>query len=192
MTSFDIAASAGALCGLLMVIGGMILLYTGAVSLSKTSAEEAATLEFKRLFRLTTHYPALGLFIIGLAFITVSVILSRPADNQVTMTGSLTSTPDTPVDKLDPEFLTLSLESSLKPYFDPNTKTITISGDPTAMWQVVITYPGMIAQKPVQGNGKRTISLGSIALVRVADKPPVNPANIAPMPSGLSARVGGL
>lgn len=191
MTTYDIAAAAGCLCGLLMVIGGMILLYTGAVSLNKTSKEEAASLEFKRLFRLTTHYPALGLFVIGLAFIVISVVVSRPPDNRITMTGSLAGAPGAPIEALDPQFLKLSLESSLKPYFDPNTRTITVDGDPTTMWQVVITYPGMIAEKPVQG-GKRNISLGNISLVRVAERPPVNLANIAPLPSAFSAPAGGL
>src|SRR5215831_15103053 len=114
MTTYDMGAAAGCICGLLMVIGGMILLYTGAVSLNKTSKEEAASLEFKRLFRLTTHYPALGLFIIGLAFIVTSVILSRPPDNRITMTGLLTAPAGTA--ELDPQDLQLSLQSSLKPY----------------------------------------------------------------------------
>jgi hypothetical protein len=139
----------------------------------------AADLEFKRLFRLTTHYPALGLFVIGLAFIVTSVAVSRE-DNRITMTGSLISAPGTPIEDLDPQFLKLSLESSLRPYFDPNTRSITVDGDPTAMWQVVITYPGMIAEKPVQAYGKKNITLGNIALLRVAEKPPApNPANIA-------------
>jgi hypothetical protein len=93
---------------------------------------------------------------------------------------------------LDPKDLHLSLESSLKPYFDPNTKSITVDGDPTLMWQVVITYPGMFAQKPVQGFGKKNISLGNIVMVRMAEKPPVNPANIANMPVTMVAAGNGL
>ena len=46
MTTYNFGAIAGSICGLLMVIGGMILLYTGAISLNKTSKNEAASLEF--------------------------------------------------------------------------------------------------------------------------------------------------
>jgi len=190
MTPNDLGAVAGCLCGLLMVIGGMFLLYTGAISLKETSKEEAVSLEFKRLFHLTTHYPALGLFVIGLAFIVTSVVLSRPRDNRITMSGLLTVPAGTT--DLDPQDLRLSLESSLKPQFDSGTNSITVDGDPTTMWQVVITYPGMFAAKPVQVLGRRNIPLGSIALVRVAEKPPVNPANIASLPTTIAKGEGGL
>ena len=141
------------------------------------------------MFRLTTHYPALGLFVIGLAFIVTSVVLAGPPDNRITMTGLLVPPPGSA--ELDPQDVQLSLESSLKPYFDPSTKSITVDGDPTVMWKVVITYPGMFAQKPVQGLGRKNIVLGNINMVRVAEKPPVNPANIAPMPATMVAAGGG-
>jgi hypothetical protein len=192
MTTYDMGAAAGCICGLLMVIGGMILLYTGAVSLNKTSKEEAASLEFNRLFRLTTHYPALGLFVIGLAFIVTSVFLSRPPDNRVMMNGALAMPPGVTFDQLDPHYLTLSLESTLQPSFDPNTNAITVVGDPTTTWQLVITYPGMYAQKPIDAAGRREIPLGKITLARVAEKPAVNLDNIAPLPQEFAAHAGGL
>jgi hypothetical protein len=178
MTTYEIAASAGSLCGLLMVLGGMILLYTGAISLNKTSKEEAATLEFKKLFRLTTHYPALGLFVIGLAFIVTSIAVARPPDTRLTITGSLTGAPIE-----DPQSLRVSMESSLRPLVDTNSGSLMIAGDPNAAWQVIVAYPGyQIVEKTVMVNGKKTVQIGEIRLVKVAEKPPVNPSNIAPLP----------
>lgn len=192
MTTYDMGAAAGCICGLLMVIGGMILLYTGAISLNKTSKEEAASVEFNRLFRLTTHYPALGLFVIGLAFIGTSVFLSRPPDNRVVMNGALALPEGVALDQLDPHYLRLSLESTLQPSFDPNTDVISVVGDPTTAWQLVITYPGMYAQKPIDASGKREIPLGKITLSRFAEQPPVNPNNIAPLPQAFAAHAKGL
>ena len=48
MDTFDIVVILGALCGLLMVIGGMVLLYKGVITLNQASKQEAASLEFKK------------------------------------------------------------------------------------------------------------------------------------------------
>jgi hypothetical protein len=80
MATFNCVIILGGICGLLMVVGGMVLLYRGNITLSQKSAKEAVSLEFKNMIKITTHYPALGLFIIGLAFIIVSAIFSKPTE----------------------------------------------------------------------------------------------------------------
>jgi len=61
-----------------MVVGGISLLWRGAISLDTVSNTEALSVEWKKQFRLTTHVPALGLFIIGLLFIILPLWLARP------------------------------------------------------------------------------------------------------------------
>jgi len=73
MSPEQVAISVAALCGLVMVVGGIVLLYRGTITLDKADQGQAVTLEFKKLIRVQTSYPALGLFVIGLAFVIVSI-----------------------------------------------------------------------------------------------------------------------
>ena len=58
---FDIVILIGAICGPIMVVGSMILLYTGAISLKAASnSDDALKIEFIKELKLTTRYPELG------------------------------------------------------------------------------------------------------------------------------------
>lgn len=75
---------------MIMVLGGIILLYKGAISLKERSENEAVSLEFRNMFKMTTHYPALGLFVIGLAFVVVALYAgSRDATFPMTIHGEV-------------------------------------------------------------------------------------------------------
>ena len=87
MSTFDIVIILGGICGLCMVIGGLILLYKGAITLSQATPEEALSVEYKNMLKISTHYPALALFIIGLFFIIAAGVLSRTTKNQFTIKG---------------------------------------------------------------------------------------------------------
>jgi len=90
MSVFDIVIIIGGFCGLCMVIGGFVLLYKGIITLKEASPEEALSVEFRNEVRITTHYPALGLFIIGLVFIIAAGMLSRATKNEFVIDGQLT------------------------------------------------------------------------------------------------------
>ena len=60
MNTFDIVVILGAFCGCCMVVGGLILLYKGIITLSHASPEEALKIEYRKMVRITTHYPALA------------------------------------------------------------------------------------------------------------------------------------
>jgi hypothetical protein len=80
MTSFDFVVGVGALCGVIMVAGSIYLLRVGAISLkqiSTTGDKTALELAYKEI-KVATQYPALALFIIGLAFVLGSAYLSKP------------------------------------------------------------------------------------------------------------------
>ncbi len=78
--SFNITVIISAVCGLLLVSGGIFLLWRGVISLEATSQKGALSIEWKKQLKLTTHVPALALFIIGLAFIVAALISSRPKE----------------------------------------------------------------------------------------------------------------
>ncbi len=66
---FDIVILIGAICGPIMVIGSMALLYSGAISLRGAACDgEALSIELIKEIKLSTRYPALALFLIGFIF----------------------------------------------------------------------------------------------------------------------------
>jgi hypothetical protein len=78
MTTYDYTLLGGTFCGIIMVVGGILLLYKGAIKLEVASKDPALTLEvFEKQFKLTTHAPALGLFVIGLLFIGLAIYFGR-------------------------------------------------------------------------------------------------------------------
>ena len=79
MTTYDLAIIGGTASGIIMVLGGIVLLYKGAIKLEVASRDPALTVEmFERRLKLTTHAPALGLFIIGLLFVALSIYFAQP------------------------------------------------------------------------------------------------------------------
>lgn len=90
MTTFDWTIATSALCGLVMVVGGILLLYKGAIKLEQASCDEAVALEFQKILKIQTRYPAIGLFIIGLAFIGVGIFSSKPSPiKPITLRGKI-------------------------------------------------------------------------------------------------------
>lgn len=79
MSPFEIAILTAALCGVIMVGGGILLLSKGAINLAQTSPNDAVTVEFQKMLKVTTRYPALGLFVIGLTFVIAALVFSKPA-----------------------------------------------------------------------------------------------------------------
>jgi len=78
MTTFDIIALIGSVCGIIMVCGGIILLWVGAIKLSETADKGAFSVQIRKDIKITTSYPALGIFLIGLLFIGVPMFMSQP------------------------------------------------------------------------------------------------------------------
>lgn len=78
METYDYTILGGTICGIVMVIGGIVLIYKGALKLEVASKDPALTLEvFKKHFTLTTNVPALGIFVIGLLFIGLSIHFAK-------------------------------------------------------------------------------------------------------------------
>ena len=171
----------GAICGLCMVVGSLLLLWKGAVNLQRASAEEAITVEFKNLIRVSSHYPALGLFIIGLTFIVVSMHFSQPDDvRSITLDGSLVTS-----DGSRPQGVTIYVTPSpwrLQAHSDGKiTGWIHLDTD---LLFIKVVAPGYSDQdyntyvnlKEIKGNtaffgeidlGKRTHDLDSVGILKI-------------------------
>ena len=55
----ELLAVIGAVCALLMVIGSLVLLYRGTITLKEANPDEAIKVQFKELIDVQTRYPAL-------------------------------------------------------------------------------------------------------------------------------------
>lgn len=181
METFDIVLIASSLGGIIMVLGGILLLYKGAISLSNVSGEEGFTFEFKRELRISTQYPALGIFIIGLLFVALPVLTGKPEFCKLTVKGKA-------VNVSEPISLTLkasSWKSSMQhtgevlETFYPNVDTI----------QIVVSAPGYKSQiKTVQISSLKDgmANLGDIKLSHLISKEEVTGEKITPLPSNVS------
>ena len=185
MTTFEMAVLTAALCGLIMVAGGILLLYKGAISLATRSGDEAVTLEFKKMLKVTTHYPALGLFVIGLSFILIGLAFSRPPSvRPLVIQGSVSTT--------EPSAVTVristgrwmvqpSSEGSITQTIYPNMDTLLLEvnapGFPARMITKLLD-PGELKKGRVD---LEPIVLGAPPV----PKPSVDPRNIAPVEGSL-------
>jgi len=64
-------------CGIVMVCGAIWLLKTGVIKLSAAVKGGSLTVELADKVRISTTYPALGPFVIGLAFVALAIWASR-------------------------------------------------------------------------------------------------------------------
>ena len=88
-TSLDAIIMLSGLCGVFMIVGSMVLLYRGVISLNRVSKQSAVDVEFKNLIKVTTHYPSLGLFVIGLIFIIGAMWMAKSNQTPLRITGSI-------------------------------------------------------------------------------------------------------
>lgn len=175
MGTFDIVIILGAICGLSMVIGGMGLLYKGVITLNQASTQEAASLEFKKMLKITTHYPALGLFIIGLAFVIIAVVFSKSTQNQFEITGRITNIDDP--DSLKVVITVPAWEGTANVGGEINASVI----PRIDRFNVWLTYPGYRDFKKLiktKESKLGVITIGEQQLQKVVEKPLPDPNNI--------------
>lgn len=110
MDIFSICVFMTALAGFSMVIGGMLLIYKGAIVLSAQDSSQALSIEWKQDFRMSTQVPGLAFFIIGLFFSVIAIVASKPS-------------------RLDPISIAGQIDESV-------TEPVTITASPAAGWTV--------------------------------------------------------
>lgn len=185
MTPFDVIVIMGGFCGICMVIGGMLLLYKGIITLSQTSKDAAVTVEFKEMVKITTHYPALGLFVIGWVFIITSFIYAKPPTvKPLAIKGRVIADDPTSV-----SFRVYSGSGYLKPLSGGEINDTLVPQLNTLI--IEITAPGYnppTITRAIDGNDlkKGEALLGEITFHnKVADKPAVVQSNIKPVTEAL-------
>jgi len=160
-----------------MVVGGFWLFHKGVISLTQVSQKEAVSVEFRKVLKLSSQYPALGFFIIGLVFIVSAAVFGKPAiGSPFTINGRI-------VNVADPDL------SSVTIAFSDDFGTRSPSSDGSVNEELHPTPQKLVVQVAAPGytpapfkrtfditNGKA--SLGEIKFSQVAQMPAVNKANI--------------
>ncbi len=89
---FEYVVFIGAVCGLIMIGGSMLLLYRGSITLDSASRDGTLSIEVLDSFKATTRNPALGLFLIGLVFFIVAAWFAQVgALKKLTIEGAISS-----------------------------------------------------------------------------------------------------
>lgn len=92
MPTFDMILLIGAACGLIMVLGSLLLLWKGAITLQEASSKDALDVRILDQVKISTRYPALGLFTIGLLFVLMSAYFSQPQEvKRFKLSGKVTA-----------------------------------------------------------------------------------------------------
>ena len=161
MSTHDLVSIVAALCGLFMVVGGLFLLYRGTITLSETPVEDAVSVEFRKMFKLKTQYPALGIFVIGLAFVATAMILTRD-DAPVRLRATLAQATQA-LNPEDVKVVVLASWNASPPDTDGRIdQDVTL---PSQFW-VLVSAPGYTPfRRPISPSMlTRTVSLGEIVL----------------------------
>lgn len=78
MNPYDFTIYLSGLCGITMVIGSIWLLRTGVIKLSEASkGPNGITVEVAKKIKVSSSYPAVALFIIGLCFVGLPMYSSK-------------------------------------------------------------------------------------------------------------------
>lgn len=180
MTPYDITIIAATFCGIMMVAGSLFLLYKGAIKLEVASKDPALTIDmFKDKFKLTTYVPALALFVIGLAFVGLSIYAARDtAATPIEIKGEAAAAGEDVKVIFKSEWPVPVAGRQVFQVLRPQLDVITL----------VITAPGY--QPFYQSYSKRDvgklIDFGTVQLVRAVARIETRPENITPLPTGVT------
>ncbi len=181
MGTYDYAIIGAILCGIIMVFGGIVLLYKGAIRLEVASKDPALTVEmFQNELKLSTRNPALGLFVIGLCFVALSIYFGQDmAATAIEVRGR--------AENVD-EKVTILLQSQWPVDTHEGRVHQVVRPQLDVLW-VVVSAPGY---KPhyesfARSELKRGVDFGSVTLDRATPKVQPNPARIIELPAGMEA-----
>ena len=183
---FDLINLAGAICGIIMVCGGIMLLRVGAIKLSEAAKEGSFSVQIRKDIKITTSYPALGIFVIGLLFIVLSAYMAKPdKELPLSILGQLDVTdPGGVTIQVEPDQLAVNsaldatgkFDKTLHPYIRRVKVTIVASGyDPEKKELLLNVEKGKLVKIPdglIFTKVKANPGAGEIKAVAAGDKLP--------------------
>ncbi|MDT8383461.1 MAG: hypothetical protein RRB22_03515 [Gammaproteobacteria bacterium] len=181
MGTYDYAIGGAILCGIIMVLGGIVLLYKGAIRLEVAAQDPALTVEmFQKELKFTTRVPALGLFIIGLCFVVLAIYFGQDVAATAIEVRGKTEGVD--------EQVTIRLQSQWPIDAHQGQVHQVVRPQLDVLW-VVVSAPGY---KPHYISFSRDelrhgVDFGSVKLTRATPRVEASAARIAELPPGVAA-----
>ncbi len=179
MNIHEISILFSAIAGFTMVIGGMLLIWKGAIVLSNTEASTALSIEWKQNFRLNTQAPGIAFFIVGLIFSSIAILFSKPSTTDpIYVVGTLEGVSEQATITAVPSFwkVTSGTNGVVDGKFTPDIETLTLT----------ITAPGYQEERIPHNLGRtkdRVIKFEEpIKLVKVISPIETRDENIMPVP----------
>jgi hypothetical protein len=174
MSVFDLAVLLAALCGLVMVCGGIALLWRGAITLASTKARDAISIEFRKQFRIHTQIPGIAIFLVGLLFITQALYFSKPTEvAPIDLQGVIkeVAAPVTVIVSTKWPLPTFT-DGQIRGRIYPDVSTLVVEA----------TAPGyMPFSAPVRPKSDHVASIGEVRLIKKVEEIPTRPENIQPL-----------
>lgn len=174
MTTYDLAIFGGTLSGIIMVLGGIVLLYKGAIKLEVASKDPALTVEmFERKLKLTTHAPALGLFVIGLLFVVSAIYFAQTtAVKKIPVIGIAENVEGDISVTVRSEWPVPAHQGKVQHVIRPNLDVL---------W-VQVSAPGYIPDIKPYKDFKEGVDFGTVKLVKAVPDIEVKESNIEKLP----------
>ena len=176
--SFSIYLSGA--CGFLMVGGAIFLLATGVIKLAEAGKSNAGlTVEVEKKIKVSTGYPALGLFVIGLIFVALAVYGSKSSEVMpISISGkvsiddlrklSVSVQADIPLPYLRPDD-----DGNLEVVFRPEFQRVWINvAAPEGYTPVVHSYPVTISQL---GGQRKIVLPNNMRFTKTSVQAPIEP-----------------
>jgi hypothetical protein len=172
MTPFEWICIIAAICGVLMVLGGIYLFYKGILTLAKApDQQEAVSFEFQKILKIQSRYPAYGFFIFGIAFVVLGATFAKPDSiAPITVEGSVENA-------VDPGNTTVRILVTLW-----EGKALTEDGKiqrvvypDLSQLRVEITAPGsnppVVSKRILSNSAERIARFERVRFEKVAEKP---------------------
>jgi hypothetical protein len=178
-STFNTILIISACCGLLMIVGGMFLIYRGTITLQATPKADALTVRWRKQFVISTQVPAIGFFLIGLVFVVIALWFATPVpDLPLTIQGEAPGiqSPITISVRTDPWLFTREPGGRFIGAVHPNLHVLVVETTAPG-YEPVTTY----TQDWLKD---RAVDLGPINLRQVLSKIHPNPADIEKLPEG--------
>jgi len=178
MAIFDIVVLLAALCGVVMVTGGLYLLAKGAITLASTPKSDALTVEWRKQFRITTQIPGIGFFLVGGIFLGGALAASKPPEvAPIELQGAVegVATPVTVFVRPPQWTLVTTSDGEFHGRIYPDIAILFLEA----------TAPGYlpkVTEVSITDGWSRTANVGSVRLQKQIDEIPPKPENIVEPP----------
>ena len=177
MSVFEMVVLLAAICGLSMVLGGIILIARGALSLAAVPQADAITIEFKKLLRINTQAPGIAFFLVGLLFVSTALYVSKPPDVvPIEVSGEIdgVNQPVTVIVTTRWPVMTYSSGKIIGKVY-PDVTSLVVEA--TAPGYLPFVAP--ISLSPAVGH---RASIGTVHLTKAVDEIAIKPEHVAPLP----------